>query len=96
MTDLNWLGNKARSGASSLGGWLKSKASKLGSEASKLGSAAWNKVDNAYDNTKAGIKKTASAVVNAPSNLRAKVDKFKKDHNFSQAHSGVKQANAAL
>ena len=96
MTDLKLAGNTIRSGASSLrnkissgassfGGWLKSKGSKLG-----------NKLDNAYDNTKAGIKKTASAVVNAPSNLRAKVDKFKKDHNFSQAHSGVKQSNAAL
>ena len=68
-----------------------------------VGSAAMKTLDNAYDATKANIKKGASnikkgatAVVNAPSNLKARVDKFKKDHNFSHAHSGVKQANAAL
>ena len=53
-------------------------------------------IDSAYDATKAGIKGAAKAAYNAPGKIKEGVNKWRKDHNFAQAHNGVKQANAAL
>ena len=55
-----------------------------------LGGKMWNGVkavgrgiDSAYDATKAGIKKGASAVYNAPGNLVKAKDAWMKKHNFA-------------
>ena len=72
-------------GAKALGGWLKSGASKVGGA-----------IDAAYDKTKAGIKGAAKAAMAAPGNIKQGIKDWKEKHNFAQAHSGVRQANAAL
>ena len=83
--DAKWAAGKMMGGAKALGGWLKSGASKVGGA-----------IDAAYDKTKAGIKGAAKAAMAAPGNIKQGIKDWKEKHNFAQAHSGVKQANAAL
>ena len=56
----------------------------LGGKALAGAKAVGGAIDKAYDATKAGIKKGASAIANAPGNAVKAVKDWKKKHNFVQ------------
>ena len=56
----------------------------LGGKALAGAKAVGGAIDSAYDATKAGIKKGASAIANAPGNAVKAVKDWKKKHNFVQ------------